>query len=144
MLGKTLALWRRMTAAGISSLVFISTMLSAPSPSPAKVSKSSAKDAEIKVEVVEQRGAKPVSFGFVVPTDGRIETWITSGDNSRRCKVSASPRNGATHLDLRCDGGKEHELRVEATRGFVAGKRVKVAEVQRPGGSKSQVFVTLK
>jgi len=119
-------------------------MFSAPSSSPAKVSKNSAQESGLEVEVVERRGAKPSSFGFVVPTNGKVEAWISSGDNARRCKVSAEPHRGGTHLDLRCDGGKEHELRVEATRGFVAGKRVKVAEIQRPGGSKSQVFVTLR
>lgn len=143
-IGRPLATRRRMASAGITSLVFITTMLSAPGQVPAKISESSAQGTRLEVEVVERRGAQPSNFGFVVPTDGKVEAWISGGDDARRCKVSAEPRRGGTHLDLRCDGGKEHELRVEATRGFAAGKRVKVAEVQRPGGAKSQVFVTLR
>ncbi len=133
-----------MASPGISSLVFITAMLSAPGTKPAEVSESSAQGTELEVEVIERRSAKPSSFGFIVPTDGKVEAWISGGENARRCKVVAEPRRGGTHLDLRCDGGREHELRVEVTRGFRAGHRIKVAEVQRPGGTRSQVFVTLR
>ena len=118
-------------------------MLSAPGANPGGTSRS-APGTEVEVEVVEEHRAKPSKFSFVLPTDGRIETWVVSGDRGRHCKVITEPRSAGVHLDLNCGGEKDHELRVEATREFKPGKRVKIAEVTRPGGARSQVFVTLR
>lgn len=119
-------------------------MLSVSPPEAAKRGPS-VQGAELAIEIVERGQGQPGRFGFVVPVDGRVEAWVGEGDAARHCKVKARPagRDGQ-HLDLHCSGEKAHELRVEATRSFASGKRTKVAEVQRPGGSKSQVFVTLR
>ncbi|MCB9569209.1 MAG: hypothetical protein H6710_18680 [Myxococcales bacterium] len=95
---------------------------------------------ELEIDVVEASGR----FGMIAPIDGKVEAWIETGDDARRCKVDVHPGRKGLHLELRCTGKKEHELVVEVTREFRAGERTRVAEVARPGGSKSQVYITLR
>jgi hypothetical protein len=100
--------------------------------------------AEIVLEVVEQRADKPSSFGFVVPVEGIVEAWIDRGDDPRRCEVEVDEVGDALRVKLHCDGSPDRSLRVEARRKLVPGKRTRIAEVTRPGGTKRQVFVTLQ
>ncbi|MEZ4384093.1 MAG: hypothetical protein R3A79_22360 [Nannocystaceae bacterium] len=133
-----------MPASGLTSLVFVSALLSA-SPPAASRGGDSAQGAELAIEIIDRGAAQPSRFGFVVPVDGRLDAWVGEGDVARHCTVQTRPAGSAgQHVDLRCRGDKAHEIRVEVTRGFASGQRTMVAEVQRPGGAKSQVFVTLR
>jgi hypothetical protein len=133
-----------MPASGLTSLVFVSALLSVSPPEAAKKGPS-VQGAELAIEIVERGQGQPGRFGFVVPVDGRVDAWVGEGDSTRHCTVKTRPAGAeGQRVDLRCRGDKAHELRVEATRSFASGKRTMVAEVQRPGGSKSQVFVTLR
>ncbi len=131
---------------GLTSLVFITAIMSAPTSPPAKGGNSSARGTQVEVEVVEQRGARTSRFHFVVAVHGEVEAWISNAKDARHCKLRSEPRHSNIHLDLRCggDGGNRRELHVVATRGLRLQERTMLAEIQEPGGAKSQVFATLR
>ena len=131
---------------GLTSLVFIATMLSAPISSPAKGDSGRARGTEVEVEVVDQNGARTSHFSFVVAVHGEVEAWISKAKDPRHCKLRSEPRHSSIHIDLHCDAnrGDRHELHVVATRGLMLQERTMLAEIQQPGGAKSQVFVTLR
>lgn len=99
---------------------------------------------ELALEVVEQRSGDASSFGFVVPVDGSVEAWIERGDDPRRCEVDVEKVRDGLRVKLECQGSPDRALKVEASRSLAPGKRTRIAEVTRPGGAKSQVFVTLQ
>lgn len=99
---------------------------------------------ELALEVVERRADESSSFGFVVPVDGSVEAWIDRGDDPRRCEVRVGRVRDGVLVKLACEGSPDRALKVEASRSLAPGKRTRIAEVTRPGGSKSQVFVTLQ
>ena len=134
---------------GLLALLLSSTLSAAPASAKREVTTPRAAtpraaSTEIALEVVEQRSDKPSSFGFVVPVEGTITAWIDRGDDPRRCEVEADRADDTVRIKLRCDGSPDRSLRVEATRSLVPGQRTRIAEVTRPGGAKSQVFVTLQ
>lgn len=130
---------------GITSLVFITTMLSAPISSPAKGDSGRARATEVEVEVVEQNGARISRFSFVVALRGEVETWISTAPDARHCKIRSEPRHSSVHIDLHRHGNQDnrHELHVVATRGLRLQKRIVLAEIRQAGGAKSQIFATL-
>jgi hypothetical protein len=143
-----------MYASGLLALLLSSALSSSaagparPAPRPATAAAppatSSASATEVELEVVEHRGGKPTSFGFLVPIDGSVEAWIERDDDPRRCEVKAHETRRGLWMELRCDGSPDRTLRVTATRTLTAGKRTRIAEVTRPAGGKSQVYVTLR
>jgi hypothetical protein len=133
-----------MHVSGLLALLLSSTLSAAPSSGKPVAATPRAASTEIALEVVEQRSGGSSSFGFVVPIHGMVEAWIDRGEDPRRCEVKAIELRGAFMVELRCDGGPDRALRVEATRPLVPGKRTRIAEVTRPGGTKRQVFVTLQ
>lgn len=94
--------------------------------------------------MVERAAGTTSSFGFVVPMDGSVQAFIDRSGDPQRCEVEVHPVHTGLRVKLRCDGSPVHSLRVEATRMLAAGKRIRLAEVSRPGGETSQVFVTLR
>ena len=129
---------------GLLALLLSSTLSAAPASAKREVTTPRAASTEIALEVVEQRSDKPSSFGFVVPVEGTITAWIDRGDDPRRCKVEVDEARDAFVIKLECEGSPDRSLHVEAMRSLVPGKRTRIAEVTRPGGAKSQVFVTLQ
>lgn len=142
-----------MHLSGLLALL-LSSSLSATTPSSGSASGSASGKLEagtprvgstdLALEVVEQRADKSSSFGFVVPVDGSVEAWIDRGDDPRRCEVDVSKIREGLRVKLRCEGSPDRALKVEASRSLAPGKRTRIAEVTRPGGAKSQVFVTLQ
>lgn len=142
-----------MHISGLLALLLSSTLASAapaarPSarPSPGKLEAGTPRVAanELALEVVEQRADESSSFGFVVPVDGSVEAWIDRGDDPRRCEVRVGRVRDGLLVKLACEGSPDRALKVEASRSLAPGKRTRIAEVRRPGGAKSQVFVTLQ
>jgi hypothetical protein len=131
-----------MHISGLLALLLSSAVSSSPKAEAPKPSRAAA--TEIELEVVERRGGSPSSFGFVVPLDGVVDAWIDRGEDPRHCEVEAHTAHDGLMLKLHCSGSPERALRVEANRALTPGKRTKIAEVTRPGGAKSQVFVTLQ
>lgn len=127
---------------GLLSLLLSSALASTPKVDAPKPPRAAA--TELQVEVVERSGSKPSSFGFVVPLDGAVAAWIDRDDDPRRCEVSTHPTRGSLRIALKCDGSRARMLEVEAVRSLAPGKRTRIAEVTRPGGGTSQVFVTLR
>ncbi len=128
---------------GLLSLLLSSALASTPEAS-ATPKPSRTPATELQLEVVEHGDGKPSSFGFVVPLEGAVEAWIDRGDDPRRCEVKAHPSRDRLQIELRCEGSRAHALQVEAVRALSPGKRTRLAEVTRPGGATSQVFVTLR
>ena len=127
----------------LSSTLFATPKATAPkadAPTPSR----SASTTEIELEVVEGSGGKPSSFGFVVPIDGSVEAFVDRGDAPRHCQVEVDRVASGLRLELDCKGNPAQSLKVQATRTLAAGTRTRIAEVKRPGGAKSQVFVTLR
>lgn len=136
-----------MYVSGLLALLFSSTLCATPTrsaPKPAAAVPSRALATEIELEVVERSGGKPSSFGFVVPIDGSVEAWIDRGEDPRRCEVDVERANDGLRVKLDCSGSPDRALKVQAVRSLTPGKRTRIAEVTRPGGAKSQVFVTLQ
>ncbi|MCA9707794.1 MAG: hypothetical protein KDK70_18225 [Myxococcales bacterium] len=155
-----------MTFPGLSSLLLSAALTSTASPSAARTSAASpsaarssaarssaaspsaaspaGRSTELQLEVVERRGGDTASFGFVVPTDGKLQAFIDRDGDPQRCEVEVHTTRAGLRMDLRCEGKPAHALRVEATRPLAVGKRTRLAEVTRPGGATSQVFVTLR
>jgi hypothetical protein len=135
-----------MQITGLLALL-LSTALSATpkaeAPKPTRAA-AAATATEVEIEVVERRGGTPSSFGFVVPIDGSVDAWIDRGEDPRRCEVDVETARAGLQLELHCSGSPERALRVKALRTLAPGKRTRIAEVTRPGGAKSQVFVTLQ
>lgn len=131
---------------GLTSLVFFTAILSAPTSQPAKGGNNSAQGTQVEVEVVELRGTRTSHFGFVVAVHGEVEAWISNEKDARFCKLKSEPQRSRIHLDLHCDGDRtnKYKLHVVATRGLKLQERTMLAEIQQPGGAKSQVFVTLR
>lgn len=127
---------------GLLSLLLSSALSATPKAEAPRPPRAAA--TEIELEVVERSGGKPSSFGFVVPLDGTVEAWIDRGEDPRRCEVQVHPAREGLRFALKCEGSRDHALRVEAIRTLTPGKRTRIAEVTRPTGAKSQVFVTLQ
>lgn len=123
-----------MFAHSLTSAIIATTLSSA--------SASSSPGTEIEIEIVERGSGSRSSVGLTVPVEGSIEAWLTEG--SRRCEVEAYAVHAGLRLKLACSGKPTESLRLEATRRLVIGKRVRLAEVERASGSKSQVFATLR
>ena len=135
-----------MHVSGLLALLLSSTLSATPTTAAGKREAGSPHvgSTELALEVVEQRADRTSSFGFVVPVDGTVEAWIDRGDDPRRCEVTVGQIREGLVVELSCDGSPDRALRVEAHRSLAAGKRTRIAEVTRPGGAKSQVFVTLQ
>jgi hypothetical protein len=133
-----------MHVTGLLALLLSSSLSVGPSSGKPTAAKPKASATEIALEVVEQGSGGASSFGFVVPIHGSVEAWIDRGEEPRRCEVEAIEVREAFMVKLHCEGGPDRTLKVEATRSLVPGKRTRVAEVTRPGGTKRQVFVTLQ
>jgi hypothetical protein len=135
-----------MHISGLLALLLSSALSATPkaeAPKPPRTT-AAASATELEIEVVERHGGTPSRFGFVVPIDGSVDAWIDRGDDPRRCEVDVDTTREGLQLELRCSGSPERALRVKARRTLAPGKRTRVAEVTRPGGAKSQVFVTLQ
>jgi hypothetical protein len=137
-----------MHVTGLLALLLSSSLSAAPTAKPTAAKPTAAKPkaaaTEIALEVVEQGSGGASSFGFVVPIHGSIEAWIDRGEEPRRCEVEATLVREELMVELHCEGGPDRTLKVEATRSLAPGKRTRIAEVTRPGGTKRQVFVTLQ
>ena len=81
--------------------------------------------------------------GMMFGPFGDIEALVRC-DQPRRCEVDVSKIREGLRVKLRCEGSPDRALKVEASRSLAPGKRTRIAEVTRPGGAKSQVFVTLQ
>lgn len=99
---------------------------------------------EVEIEVIEVGSGAASPVVLTAPVQGKIEARVDGAQDGRQCKVEVDRGREGLHLDLRCGGGQGQELRVEATRAFKIGARVKVAEVRRSRGPTSQVFVTFR
>ncbi|MEX1367941.1 MAG: hypothetical protein AB1Z98_32730 [Nannocystaceae bacterium] len=126
---------------GLLSLVAASALSSTPT---APKGTAAASPTEVALEVIERDGGKSSRFSFVVSTHGTIEAWLEEGDGARRCQVQVLPDRAGLQLDLECKGRGASTLRIETVRALVPGKRTRIAQVNRPGGSKSEVFATLR
>ena len=133
-----------MHVTGLVALLLSSSLSAAPASGKPAAATPKASATEIALEVVEQRSGGASSFGFVVPIHGSVEAWIDRGEEPRRCEVAADLVRDALMVKLHCEGGPDRTLKVEATRSLVPGKRTRIAEVTRPGGTTRQVFVTLQ
>lgn len=120
----------------LTSVIIATTLSSAP----ASASKPSG--TEVEIEIVDRGGGSRSSVGLTVPLEGSIEAWLAEG--SRRCEVEAHTVRAGLRLKLACSGKSVESLRLEATRALPIGKRVRLAEVERAGGSRSQVFATVR
>ncbi|MEM7158663.1 MAG: hypothetical protein AAF799_37830 [Myxococcota bacterium] len=128
-----------MTVLGTLSVLLSSALFATPKPAASGPSPT-----EVEVEVVEKGGATPSRFSFVVPIDGSVSAWVDRGDNGRHCKVGVDSVRAGLRLDLQCNGAAGQSLDVHATRSLKRGSRTRLAAIQRPGGAKRQVFVTLR
>lgn len=128
----------------LSSTLSAATPASGSAPGKLEAGTPRVGSTELALEVVEQRADTSSSFGFVVPVDGSVEAWIDRGDDPRRCEVDVSKIRDGLRVKLKCEGSPDRALKVEASRSLAPGKRTRIAEVTRPGGAKSQVFVTLQ
>lgn len=128
----------------LSSTLSAATPASRPSSGKLEAGTPRVGSTELALEVVEQRSGDASSFGFVVPVDGSVEAWIDRGDDPRRCEVDVEKIRDGLRVKLECQGSPDRALKVEASRSLAPGKRTRIAEVTRPGGAKSQVFVTLQ
>lgn len=133
---------------GLPSLLISTALAAGPTAGPTAVpttrAPSKVSSTELELEVVERSGGTSSSFGFVVPVDGKVEAFIDRDGDSQRCELEVHPIRASLRVKLRCDGKPAHALQVEATRALATGTRIRLAEVSRPGGATSQVFVTLR
>lgn len=127
----------------LMSALVVAAMASSSSPG-SKRSSTPPSSTEVKVEVVERDHGKSSRFGFVVPVDGAVEAWVARGDKPRHCEIEVGQARAKLALKLRCGGGKQQALRIEAKRALVPGQRTRLAEVTRAAGASSEVFVTLR
>ncbi len=131
-----------MYAFGLSSALLTAALASTPTATVTTTHGVSSH--RVELEVVEHSTKARSSFGFVVPTDGKVQAFIDRDGDPQRCELEVHPTRTALRLRLDCNGKPAHALEVEATRALSAGKRTLLAEVIRPGGKKSQVFATLR
>lgn len=134
-----------MHIAGIPGIIFSALLMSAPAADEAnRTSAAVAAATQVEIEVVEVGASAAPPVALTVPAEGKVEARVDGAPDGRQCKVEVHGAREGHHFELRCSGGQGQELRVEATRAFAIGSRVKVAEVRRSRGPTSQVFVTLR